>query len=81
MVYTAYDYQENYDDIPEELYNVVDYDLELYEQYEDAYYEEEDIEEEQFYTIQEDDLLDMDDPEWKECYATYTWMPNGVLQS
>ena len=72
--YTAYDYQENYDDTLEELYDAADYELELQEgdeEYEGAYYEEEGIDDEQAFTNQEDDLPDMDDPEWEECYATY----------
>ena len=29
------------------------------------------MEEQSLYAAQEDDLPDMDDPEWEECYATY----------
>ena len=71
--YTAYDLQENYDDQTEELYEAADEDYEPYEdeEYEGAYYEDDPMEEEGLYAAQEDDLPDMDDPEWEECYATY----------
>ena len=51
--------QQNYDDFPED------------EEHEGAYYEEDPNEEEHFHAAQEDDLPDMDDPEWEKCYATY----------
>ena len=35
-----------------------------------ACYEDDPKEEEGFHPAQEDDLPDMDDPEWEECYAT-----------
>lgn len=42
LAYTAYDLQENYDDMPEELYEAAEDDFERYEdeEYDGAYYEE-----------------------------------------